>query len=65
MAGGVLKLHPRIGVAQGKMSPGKKYRGKISKVVMDYVKDMDENMAAKKTEYLLHIQGVIKKSLTM
>lgn len=23
MAGGVLKLHPRIGVAQGKMSPGK------------------------------------------
>ena len=23
MAGGVLKLHPRIGVAQGKMSPEK------------------------------------------
>lgn len=66
MAGGVLKLHPRIGVAQGKMSPGKKYRGKISKVVMDYVKDMEADlMAAKKTEYLLHIQGVIKKSLTM
>ena len=49
MAGGVLKLHPRIGVAQGKMSPGKKYRGKISKVVMDYVKDMEADlMAAKK-----------------
>lgn len=33
---------------------------------MDYVKDMEADlMAAKKTEYLLHIQGVIKKSLTM
>ena len=44
MAGGVLKLHPRISVTDGKMSPGKKYRGNISKAVMDYVKDMEESL---------------------
>ena len=44
MAGGVLKLHPRISVADGKMSTGKKYRGNISKAVMDYVKDMEESL---------------------
>lgn len=44
MAGGVLKLHPRIGVADGKMSPGKKYRGNIYKAIMDYVKDMEGSL---------------------
>lgn len=33
----VLKLKPCIEVKDGKMSPGKKYRGKIEKVIMDYV----------------------------
>lgn len=41
MAGGVLKLHPRIEVVNGVMGPGKKYRGKMSSVIMDYVKDME------------------------
>lgn len=41
MAGGVLKLHPKIIVENGKMSPGKKYRGKMGKVIMDYVKEME------------------------
>lgn len=44
MAGGALKLHPRISVADGKMSPGKKYRGNIDKVIMSYVKDMEEDL---------------------
>lgn len=44
MAGGALKLHPRISVADGKMSPGKKYRGNIDKVIMSYVKDMEEEL---------------------
>ncbi len=44
MAGGILKLHPKICVINGKMEPSKKYRGKISKVIMDYVKDMEENL---------------------
>ncbi len=43
LAGSVLSLHPRIGVADGKMSPGKKYRGKINKVIMAYAKDMEED----------------------
>ncbi len=42
MAGGMLKLHPRIEVADGKMKPGKKYRGKIDRVILDYAKDMEE-----------------------
>ncbi len=46
MAGGMLKLHPRIGVDNGKMSPGKKYRGKIDKVILDYAKDMEEELKA-------------------
>lgn len=41
MAGGVLKLHPRIEVVNGVMGAGKKYRGKMSTVIMDYVKDME------------------------
>ena len=44
LAGGVLKLHPKIVVENGKMKPEEKYRGKISKVVMDYVKAMEEDL---------------------
>jgi len=44
MAGGALKLHPRIAVENGKMTPGKKYRGNIDKVVKAYVKDMEEEL---------------------
>lgn len=50
MAGGVLKLHPRIAVENGKMGAGKKYRGKLSHVVMEYVKDMEEDLKAAKPE---------------
>ena len=42
--GGVLKLHPRIAVAGGAMSAGKKYRGKIGKVYLEYAKDMEDAM---------------------
>lgn len=41
LAGGVLKLHPKIVVAEGSMSADKKYRGKIEKAIMDYVQDME------------------------
>ena len=43
MAGGVLKLHPRIVVENGVMNASKKYRGKINSVIMDYVKDMEKD----------------------
>ena len=42
LMGGVLKLHPRIVVAEGAMSADKKYRGKMDKVILDYVKDMED-----------------------
>lgn len=44
MAGSVLKLHPRIAVEDGKMDAGKKYRGKMNKVILDYVHDMEEDL---------------------
>lgn len=44
LAGGMLKLHPKIVVADGKMLPEKKYRGKMKTVIMDYVKDMEDDL---------------------
>lgn len=40
LAGGTLKLHPCISVVDGKMQAGKKYRGKMKKVISDYVADL-------------------------
>ncbi|MBQ8633152.1 MAG: DegV family protein, partial [Lachnospiraceae bacterium] len=37
LAGGALKLHPLISVIDGKMLPGKKYRGKMNRVLIEYV----------------------------
>lgn len=50
MAGGMLKLHPRIAVTDGKMSAGKKYRGKMDKVVLEYVKDMEAELFKAQTD---------------
>lgn len=46
MAGRVLKLHPKIVVENGAMDAYKKYRGKLSKVITAYVKDMGEELKA-------------------
>ena len=40
LTGGVLRIHPKIIVKDGRMEVSKKYRGQIRRVVMDYVKDM-------------------------
>lgn len=50
LAGGVLQLHPRIVVENGRMSAGKKYRGKIQSVIMSYVKDMEEELKQAKPD---------------
>lgn len=50
LAGGMLKLHPKITVKDGKMVPGEKYRGKMTKVVMDYAKAMEEEIKKAKTD---------------
>ena len=44
LLGTTLKLHPRIAVENGKMAPGKKYRGKMSHVILKYVKDMESEL---------------------
>lgn len=40
MAGSALKLHPLISVRDGAMGAGKKYRGKMEKVILSYVEDL-------------------------
>lgn len=50
MAGGVLKLHPKIVVENGKMLPAKKYRGRMNKVLMDYVSDLENDLKNAKTD---------------
>ena len=56
LAGGMLRLHPRIAVTEGKMDAGKKYRGKINKVIMEYVSDMKEELlsAEKERVFITH-----------
>lgn len=50
MAGGVLRLHPKIVVENGAMDASKKYRGKIHSVIMSYVKDMEEDLKSARPE---------------
>lgn len=50
MAGGVLKLHPKIVVENGKMHPDKKYRGQMERVIMDYVKEMEPDLLKAKKD---------------
>ena len=56
LAGGALKLHPRIAVEGGKMDAGKKYRGKMNSVILSYVKDMEEELrnAKKDRVFITH-----------
>ena len=52
LMGGALRLHPRIGVAEGKMSAGKKFRGRMDRVIRDYVADMQDELLAAKKEHV-------------
>ena len=52
LMGGALRLHPRIGVADGKMSAGKKFRGRMDRVIRDYVADMKDELLAAKPEHV-------------
>lgn len=44
LAGSALKLHPRIVVKDGSMGADKKYRGKMESVIMNYTKDLEEEL---------------------
>lgn len=56
LAGGMLKLHPKIMVENGKMDASKKYRGKMNVVIKSYVKDMEEDLknAKKDRVFITH-----------
>ena len=44
--GSALRIHPRIEVVDGAMHPEKKYRGKNTRFIMDYVRDMENDLKA-------------------
>lgn len=50
LAGGMLKLHPKIVVEDGAMHATKKYRGKMDGVILDYAKDMEEDLKQAKKD---------------
>lgn len=52
LAGNTLKLHPCIFVLDGKMQAGKKYRGKMEKVILNYVEDIKQELALAKKEHV-------------
>lgn len=56
LAGGALKMHPKIEVSEGKMDAGKKYRGKMDRVIMHYVSDMETELksARKERAFITH-----------
>lgn len=56
LAGNTLKIHPSIFVIDGKMQPGKKYRGKMDKVILNYVSDLKKELATarKETVFITH-----------
>jgi len=62
LAGGALKLHPKIMVENGAMSATKKYRGKYPLVVKNYVMDMSEDLRhAKKDRVFITHSGIDKE----
>ena len=50
LAGSALKLHPKIVVESGAMHATKKYRGKINAAIMSYVKDLESDLKAARTD---------------
>lgn len=60
-AGTALRLHPKIIVKDGKMTPTKKYMGNISRVIMNYVRDMENDLRnAKKDRVFITHSGCSK-----
>lgn len=59
LTGGVLRIHPKIIVKDGKMEVSKKYRGQIKAVVMDYIKDMHYALLGARPQrvFITHTSG--------
>ena len=43
-------MHPQIVVRNGAMKPEKKYRGKLSSVILNYVQDMEAQLRNARTD---------------
>ena len=64
LAGGMLKLHPKIVVKDGVMGPDKKYRGKINSAIMNYVQDMEDSLLkAKKDRVFITHSGCEQEAI--
>ena len=64
LAGGMLKLHPKIVVKDGVMGPDKKYRGKINSAIMSYVQDIEESLLkAKKDRVFITHSGCDEEAI--
>ena len=50
LAGGALKLHPKIVVENGGMKPDKKYRGKMNSAILSYVRDLEPQIQNAKSD---------------
>ena len=50
LAGGALKLHPKIVVENGGMKPDKKYRGKMSSAILTYAKELEPQLKDAKAD---------------
>jgi len=64
LAGGMLKLHPKIVVKNGVMELDKKYRGKMNSVILNYVKEMEEDLCnARKERVFITHSGCSQESI--
>ena len=64
LLGTTLRLHPQISVADGKMQPGQKYRGKMHKVIAEYTQDhLEEMKTARKNHVFVTHSGCGEKEL--
>ncbi len=64
LAGGMLKLHPKIVVENGAMLATKKYRGKIDSVILDYAKEMQDDLKqAKKDRVFITHSGCNQETI--
>ena len=52
LIGNTLKIHPCISVIDGKMQAGKKYRGRINKIILNYVEDLKPELCRAKKEHI-------------
>ncbi len=64
IAGSALKIHPEIIVEKGAMKVGKKYRGKVDRVILKYADDLqDQLLQAKKDRVFITHSGCSKETL--